>query len=456
MWNKINFKNIIEYLRHTGLRSEESDYMCGVDRIIKAPLPATSQLLIMSFLLLFILVLLWGVFSKVDIVSTAQGKSVTSSRIQLIQSPQLAIVERIFVKEGQHVMKGQLLVKLDRKQLDSQQRDAYAKVSQFKAKRQRIRALISAAKQKIAPVYPLEADSPEEIRESHLMLDSWATYRSKLASNTNHHDGRLAVVNRIKADINRLNKLIPFSRKKVRRNQQLYKKGGINLNELELSKESLIDRQSSLKVFKQELNEALAELSQSSHDVNAFTEQFINNLSLEMVDVEQTLLSAEEESIRASVQINQFNLSAPVAGIVKDIMVNTEGGVVQPAEILMQIIPENVPLEVEAKILNRDIGFVHQGQNVKVKVDTFNFTKYGAIEGIIKHLAQDTTEDEELGPVYLALVELERDTVKVGERTARLVPGMTMAVDIYVGQRRIIEYILNPVLRYQDEVMRER
>lgn len=445
-----------EHTSEKGLNQIEAGYLRGVDAVIKAPLPVSSHYMILSFFMFFVVTVCWASFSEIDIVSSAMGKSVPSSRIQLIQAPQLALIESIYVKEGQHVSKGELLVKLDGKRLDSEYRDSQSRSLQLLARKNRIETLIAAVEKGLKiDTYP-EPENTLEKMEFYLLRDSWAMYQSELASMTNKLESKQASLNRIKADSVRMKKLIPFSRNNLHRSETLYKKGGISLGELDASREALVERESSLEVLKQQRAEARAELSQSRHDLKAFTERFVNDLSVERVETEQALSQVKEETLRADVQISQFELRAPVTGIVKDVVVNTLGGVVQAAETLMRIVPENVPLEIEAKVLNRDIGFIYEGQQVKVKVDTFNFTKYGAIPGVIRYLAQDTTDDEQLGPVYLALIELERDTIQVGDRSAKLVPGMTMMVDIHVGERKLIEYILNPVLRYRDEVMRER
>ena len=443
-------------LQHHDVSETESRFLHGIDTITRSPLPVTSQLLIWTIAGFFLFVLLWSVFSVVDIVSQAPGKSVPSSRIKLIQAPQLAIVDSIHVEEGQAVKKGQLLVKLDRQTLASEQRDAEAKVKQLQARMARLEALIVAAADNSKPVSSALTEQAEGISEKRLMEDGWSRYQSDRNNILNQQDRRQASMKRIETDIDRLKRLIPFSVKRFTRNNRLYKKGGVTLEELDTSREALIDRRASLAVLEQELNEAQTELNQSEFELSSHREQFINEQSIQRVETEQLLAAAQEQLVRTKVQIDQFELRAPVAGVVKDISVATRGGVVQPAETVMQIVPENVPLEVEAKVLNRDIGFVSKGQKVTVKVDTFNFTKYGSINGTIKHLAQDATEDETLGPVYLALVELEQDTLKIGDRVANIVPGMTMTVDIHVGTRRLIEYVLNPILRYQDEVMRER
>lgn len=434
----------------------EARYLRGVDAVIKAPIPKSSQYLIICFFLFIIASVSWASYSQVDIVSSAMGKSVPSSRIQLIQAPQLALIESIYVKEGQRVKKGELLVKLDGKRIDSEYRDVKSQLLQLTAKKERIETLVFTINNHIPLSQELEPDNAIEKMEYYLLHDTWTLYQSELTSMSHKISSKQASLGRISADIKRLKNLIPFSQKTLQRSTKLFHQGGLSLEKLDISREALIERKSSLNVLKKQKSEAWAELSQAKQEHIAFTDNFINDLSLERVETEQALQNIKEQVLRADMQMNQFDLRAPVAGIAKDVSISTLGGVVQAAETLMKIVPENVPLEIEAKILNRDIGFIYEGQTVKVKIDTFNFTKYGVISGVIRYLAQDTSDDEQLGPVYLAIIELEKDTIQIGNRMAKLVPGMTMTVDIHVGKRTLIEYILNPVLRYQNEVMRER
>jgi len=450
-------KKFIKRLQHTGLKDEEAKYLRGVDAITQAPVPVTSQLLILSFFVLLVAMLLWAVLSKIDIVSPAQGKTIPSSRIQLIQSPQLARVAEIQVQEGQRVQAGEILVALDTIQLQSEKRDGEARRDQLQARKQRIEALINAVlDEQATPEFSGTGSSRDTELQEQVMLDKWAMFNSELSAIEKRRDSRAAALNRLSAEQKKLVSLLPFSQNKVARMTRLHEKDGIPTSELEQAKEEMTERESSIELMVHQQREAQASLLQAKHEVSSHTDRFLSDLSQELTEVEQEILAVGEQLVRANDLISQYALKAPVSGIVKDIAVNTQGGVVQPADVLMQVVPENEPLEVEAKVLNRDIGFVFEGQEVNVKVDTFNFTKYGAIPGVIKHIASDTTEDEQLGPVYLALIELKQDRVDIGEREAQLVPGMTMTVDIHIGQRRLIEYVLNPVLRYTNEALRER
>ena len=122
----------------------------------------------------------------------------------------------------------------------------------------------------------------------------------------------------------------------------------------------------------------------------------------------------------------------------------------------MSIVPEKSPLEVEAKVLNQDVGFIEAGQTVSVKLDSFNFTKYGKLNGTIRRIASGGVEDPQLGMVYPTIIELINQKITVGDKVFSLKPGMTVTIDIKTGHRKIADYILEPFLRYSDEALRER
>ena len=132
------------------------------------------------------------------------------------------------------------------------------------------------------------------------------------------------------------------------------------------------------------------------------------------------------------------------------------GGVVTPAQELMHIIPDENAYEIEAWIQNKDIGFVHEGQQTKIKVETFQFTKYGAIGGEVINVSNDATPDDHLGLVYAARVKMDRTTMKVEDKIVNLSPGMAVTVEVDMGKRRLIEYLISPLLKYKDESIRER
>lgn len=435
----------------------EADYYPGIESLTRAPLPASSRWLISTVFLLFVFVLLWASCSTIEIVSPASGKAISSSRTRQIQAPQLSRVQEILVAEGETVKKGQPLIRLRDDSARSQWREARDNAGRLEAKKKRIQALLEAVKSGAgeAPRYPVDPSEGTlaDRGEAAALRDQWASYAAEAASLEKSAERARATVGRIEAEIEQLEQLLPFSERKVERYRTLG--SSVSREVLDEAREHLVERRSTLATLRQQHREAVAERDQAVQEVRVHTERFVSGLSLELAEVETRLSQALEAVKRNENLLSQYTLTAPFDGVVTAIEADTRG-VVEPAEVLMRVVPENVPLEVEVNVLNKDAGFVEVGQQVKVKVDTFNFTKYGAIPGTITHLARDAVEDEQLGLVYPALIELEHDTVMVGAREARLAPGMTVAADIQVGSRRLIEYVLNPILRYRDEVMRER
>ena len=149
-------------------------------------------------------------------------------------------------------------------------------------------------------------------------------------------------------------------------------------------------------------------------------------------------------------------LTAPVAGKVHQLAVHTIGGVVTPAQELMHIVPIAGNLEVEAWLPNKDIGFVEDGQPAVLKVETFPFTLYGTIDAEVINVSNDATPDERLGLVYAMRVKMHQTTMQVKEKIVNLSPGMAVTVEVNMGKRRLIEFLLSPLLKYKNEAMRER
>ncbi|MCP5199488.1 MAG: HlyD family type I secretion periplasmic adaptor subunit [Gammaproteobacteria bacterium] len=176
----------------------------------------------------------------------------------------------------------------------------------------------------------------------------------------------------------------------------------------------------------------------------------------ELADVESRLESYAEEIAKAERRVALQRLTAPVAGTVQQLAVHTVGGVVTEAQPVMLIVPDDAPIEVEAMVENKDIGFVREGQEAAVKVETFNFTKYGYLTGRVRKVSRDAVADPEHGLHYLAHVALDSTTMRIDGHAVALEPGMAVSVEVKMGKRRVIEFLLSPLLRYRQESWRER
>lgn len=177
---------------------------------------------------------------------------------------------------------------------------------------------------------------------------------------------------------------------------------------------------------------------------------------MELARLEGQRAVLKQELRKAQQRQRQLHIVSPVTGTVQELAVHTLGGVVSPAQELMKIVPENAAMEVEALLQNRDIGFVHEGQAVEVKVDTFNFTKYGVIDARLVGIGNDSVEDPQLGWVFKLRLQLEKDGIRIDSKRVKLSPGMAVTAEVTTGKRRLIEFFLSPLLRYKQESVRER
>jgi len=198
---------------------------------------------------------------------------------------------------------------------------------------------------------------------------------------------------------------------------------------------------------------AIANLSQR---LIAKKAEFEKTLLTELSDVENRIVVFGQEMVKADKRVTLQNLRSPVTGTVHRLAIHTIGGVVTPAQELMHIIPYDDPVEVEAWLPNKDIGFVHDGQEAAITVETFPFTKYKHVDAELLNISNDATPDENLGLVYAMRVKMHQTTMDVKGKIVNLTPGMAVTVEMNLGKRRLIEFLLSPLLRYKDESVRER
>jgi hemolysin D len=241
--------------------------------------------------------------------------------------------------------------------------------------------------------------------------------------------------------------------------------------------QQLVEQQEELSVQKSHLQEAEAAVAAIRETRGQAVAEYKRALSDELAKAEQKVSGLAQDLIKAERKTTLQRLAAPVDGVVQQLAIHTVGGVVTPAQALLMIVPSDSRLEIEAMVSNRDIGFVHAGQQAEIKIDTFNFTRYGLLHGEVLNVSQDAilrdqpegrASDRRLGAQndssepkgqelnYSARISLDRAKMQVEERMVDLSPGMAVTVEIKTGTRTILSYLLSPLLRYQQEVLHER
>jgi hemolysin D len=438
-------------------RVDGAEFLAGVGTIVHRPPPMAIWLLPMLLMVLFTATTIWAFVSEIDIVSPTQGRIVPSSRVKLVQSSDMAVVQEILVHDGDHVDVGQELVRFDHTAEEAEAKRIRQELDSARVEAIRIFALLAKEKDPLESYDRLVKGEAAEVAEGRRVLQSqWTNYTARQLSLDRRIDSLLAAKAAVTAEIGQLQSVLPFTERKAARQRELVSRGSAAQISLDEAEEQLLVRQRTLNIKQAEASRAEAEIAMARQERAQLETEAYEKFSMDHSTANQKIAALEQELRKVERRLTLRTLNAPMAGEVYDLAIHTVGGVVQPAEILMKIVPDNSSLEVEVNILNRDIGFIHQGQEVEVKIETFNFTKYGSLPGSIRKISSDATIDEKLGPIYRAYVALNRDELMVDDRRMKIRPGMTATVDIQTGHRKLIEYILAPILRYRDEALRER
>jgi hemolysin D len=342
----------------------------------------------------------------------------------------------------------------------------------------RLRAALAGGDDPVADFKPpAAADAALINTQRHLLLNQVVEHRAKITALARQQAQKEAEEATTAATIHKLETIIPVIQSRVDIRKTLMEKElGSKLTFFE-TLQQLVEQQEELAVQKSHRREAEAAAAAIRETRSQATAEYRRSLSEELAKSEQKANGLAQDLIKAEQKIRLQLLTAPVDGTVQQLAVHTVGGVVTPAQALLVVVPSDSQLEIEAMVSNRDIGFVRSGQEAEIKVDTFNFTRYGLLHGQVLSISQDAvirdrqrdrandrgagTQNESSEPKgqelnYSARILLDRSKMQIDDQMVKLSPGMAVTVEIKTGSRMILSYLLSPLLRYRQETMRER
>lgn len=397
----------------------------------------------------------YATLASMDIVVTAQGRVIPSGRSKIIQPLEAGVVKAIAVKDGQTVKAGDLLVELDATATQADRDRLQREFWETQADVLRLNALLSGK-----AVLAQAADLPAAmvVNQQSVLTSRRIEQDSRMAALDADIAKRTADRDAITANINQLKTSVPLVRKKHEMREDLAKTGHIAETGVIETRLELLNMEKELAVLGNRFNESAASLNAAVQQQKQAQAEFRARGSAELVDAIRKNDSAKQELAKASQRRDLTVLRSPIDGVVQQLAVTTVGGVVTQAQALMTIVPFSAALEVETQVMNRDVGYLKVGQRVINKVETFDFTRFGYIEGTVQWVGTDAVNDAKLGPVYPVRILLkvgETPNVVNGLRGA-VMAGMSITSDIRTGERRMIEYFIAPMMRYKQESLRER
>ena len=257
-------------------------------------------------------------------------------------------------------------------------------------------------------------------------------------------------------NVGRYQKTLPLVASRTKSLEKLNNESLVSNDQYMQLQQEYIEQQESLAYEQARVAEILSKIDSTKQQQSSFIAQYTLQKNTELNQYSRQLDTITQDLNKALTTGQQQHLYAPVSGVIENVMVTTIGGVVTPAQELMQLVPEERTLVVEAGLANKDIGFVTKGQSAEIKLEAFPFMKYGGIHGEITNVSADAIEHEQLGLVFPIKSSLLTEQIMVNGNLVKLQPGMQATVEVKTGQRRIIEFLLAPILRGLDEGIRER
>ncbi|HAT2129645.1 TPA: HlyD family type I secretion periplasmic adaptor subunit [Legionella pneumophila] len=368
-----------------------------------------THIILWTSLLFFIVAIIWANYAILDEVTTGQGKVIPSSEVQVIQNLEGGIIQNIFVKEGQIVKKDQILMQIDNTRFMASYAEAEKKIDALEIEIIRLNAEISDT----IPVFPDKFIKTYP----HLVQDQLSLYESRMR------------------ELNQLKKSLELAQKELDLTRPLLKGGSVSEVEVIRLERSVSEIKGNIEKFKSE--------------------------ELDKLNKARTELFALIEANKADKdRLTRTTVRSPVYGIVKQIKTTTIGGVVQPGSDLLEIVPLDDTLLIEAKIRPSDIGFIHPGQKAMVKITAYDFSIYGGLEGVVEHISADTIIDEKTDKkeesYYIVKVRTDKNYLGTEKKPLPIIPGMQATVDILTGQKSVLQYLLKPIIKAKQSALRER
>lgn len=448
-------RNVLDTERYTPLEAQFLPAALSLQETPPSPAPRVAMRLIMAFGLIAVV---WSIFGKLEIVATAQGKILLREGTKAIQPIETSVVRAIHVVEGVTVRRGQVLIELD---ATSTGADLARTANDLVSARLQLakadalqKAIIKGSLPPLAVKVAVPRERFEEVTQQ--AEGQFAEFKARLTRSEADIARREAELITTAAIINKLEQTSPLVNKRASDFGLLVEQGFVSEHSFLEKEQSRIELAGDLESQRSRLREIQASLNEGRWQRTNIVAEFRRTVLDSATEQIQKIAALEQEYLKAENKNQLMRLMAPVDGQVQQLAVHTVGGVVTPAQVLMNIVPPDRDIEVEAMVENRDIGFVHPDQLAEVKFDTFLYTKYGTVPAQVVSVSRDAIADEKRGLLFSSRIRLERPYIEVDGVQVGFTPGMSVVVEIKTGMRRVIEYFLSPLLQYKRESLRER
>lgn len=421
--------------------------------------------------LFMVTAMVWAAFAAIDEVTVGTGKVIPSQQIQIIQNLEGGIVKDILVSEGQVVIPGQELLTIDETRFLSDFREQASLRASLQAQSYRLGSELASMDIQPSQAGMISEITPQAIpfgeldpqQHGDLLKRQTALYDERIRNLNN----QLAIFERqvaqkqqslieIDSKISHLNNSYRLVRKELDLTRPLASRGVVSeveLIKLERAANEVAGELESARLLKPKLK---AELQEVENKLKEVVLNFRSKVQQELSEVEGELAGLSEVLVSLKDRLKRTTVQSPVKGTIKTIKINTVGGVIQPGMDLMEIVPIEDSLVVEAKVLPKDIAFLRPKLDAVIKLTAYDFAIYGGLKGTVEHISADTIQDEKDNSFYLIRVRTEASYYDKNNNPLPIIPGMTASVDVITGKKTVLDYLLKPIIRAKQNALREK
>lgn len=429
-----------------------AEFVADADNFILQQDPLRARVLVKTLLIVFSLSVMWAAVATFDEITKGEGKVIPSRQLQILQSLDGGIVSEIAVQEGQIVESGQTLLKIDPTRFESSVRESNAQFYTLQAKAARLRAL-AEGKTFEPPAEALKFD-PKTVEEERRLYETRTSELDAQVSITRQQlTQRQQELAEMRAKRDQAAQAHELSARELAVTKPLLSSGAVSEVELLRLERDVGRFRGERDMAAAQIARAQAAIAEASRKIEEVELNFRNEARKELAETQGKVNALGEGNVGLADKVKHSAIRSPVRGTIKRLLVNTVGGVVQPGKDVVEVVPLDDTLLLEAKVMPKDIAFLRPGQRAVVRFSAYDFTIYGGMEAVLEHIGADSVTDERGNTYY---------TVRVRTNKARLadnlpiIPGMVAEVDIVTGQKSILGYLLKPVLRAKQAAFTER
>lgn len=470
-WSRRLGSGLVERWQHAAV-PVASDFSPGLLAIQESPPARLPRLVLYVVIALCAILLIWAAFGKLDIIASAEGRLIPQTYVKVVQPADAGIVEAIFVKEGQLVQAGQVLLRMDRQVAEADARAIDSDLALRTLQLSRIDAeLVDRALPPLRDA-SIPADLYRQVQAQYLehrraYADALSQAREVLKKAERDYESANEV-------LAKLREITPILKQQAEAYAGMGKDGYAPQVTVRDKEREYIEKSRDLSAQEATVAGLAASVAETRKRLSQVTSKYRSDLQNEKIEALAQYRKLREEQTKQTHKVGLLELRAPQTGIVKDLATHTIGSVVSPGTVLLTLVPENEPLQAEIQIKNDDIGFVVPQQTAKVKVVAYPFEKYGMVEGEVIQVGPDASDadpanssnrsngadngrEHQGGTLnYKALVALKSQQITADGESFRLLPGMQVIVEIRQGRRTVLEYLLSPLKKTVHDSARER